>query len=957
MDAHGASNRLTLDSVTFLGCTLEATHGADVNATDCVLSNAKLSVLASGTTTKVSLHACQIRGCETGVVAIGGASVEVNTGSSIQCMGAGYCISAQGPGSSIVSNGSTMSLDTKSRVSELWLGCAAAVHGAAVCVRGPRNDSRMFRAFAADGPGSVGGVLVHGDGTNAALSDCDLSVSAYAVSAVAGGKVTLERCTSSGGASGLRVTGAGSTVDAEGCTVSQCVQSCADANAGGHLKLVKCSLCSSLKSSGVRVFGGGTHAALTDCTVAGNAQWGMHVGGGATADIQRGKAEKNIWDGLYVCEGAKAELSAFNVLSSKRGGGVFVNNPGSVVEANRCDFSNNSLHGARAYDGSTLRAVACNAFQNGSRTAYSAPVRRSASGSAGLAASGQGRSGFAHTHAAMGLILADEADLRTSACGFYAHGCKTQVFATRECAATRNCAGGFVAAHGAQMEVADSAASANGGPGAAAHRQASVRLSNSAFTDSVAGSGVELYAGTTAVMTGCRASGNSRCGVRAQDGAAVTVHGLHALHNNEDGLLLVGSGAMPPGAAHQGASQTSADVKACTCKSNAGCGVHVKLGAKVKAHALHALGNAEDGVLVTGSCSSMVGVSSSEDGHGDSPRGPLTAERNKRCGFHVQHGAVMTSHALHAEHNDGVGLLAEGSGSSASVGTLTVASNRGGGVIAQTLAQLTVESCTARSNSLAGIHVRDRSEARLQSATVHDTVGGSGVTVAESSTVKLLFCDVARSAGHGVWVRHGGSAKVTGHTGQSRIANNVLSNVQVDTSGAAMLDSALLLGSVQGSGLCADGEDASVVLTECCLQENRGCGAMVQAGAALACQRSTTLANAQTGVDVQSGSTVHLTGVHLLGSTEGGGLLARGVGTAVAAVRCVVLDNAAAGVDVRDGARVEVKRSSTARNATAGAVVDQSSRLDMSASSSEDETAFLAPSRAKGALVRVGCTP
>ena len=802
------TGELQLDTVIFDSCTLIATQASNVTAVNSTFKNCPVAVAASGEGTSVILRGCTISDCQDGVVVTGGAAVAVTDKCTITSKNNGSCIAAHGVGSSATVLQSALECTGGSR-KRLWCGCVAALHGGSVRLEGPNLTVPPKRGWA-------GGVLSCGQGSVATVVGCDVSVSGFGVWAASGGAADVRGCNVTGSKRGLFVTDPASRIEAAECAVAGCADNCADVRLGGHLSLKSCSLCSSEGQSGVSLVSVGSEAVLKECTINGNAGWGVAVMSGANVTATSCTAEKNGRGGMYVWDGATAELSECKFMFSKRGGGLIVGGPKSHAKASRCEFSNNVSDGARAMGGGILHALACQAFQNGSKENYQGMstrpfASRGHSGPSSLEKPpSRGASGSTHIHSSHMMYSGEVQALDASACGFHASSAESKIILESHCSATHNCAGGFVAAHGARIEASDSRSGQNGGPGAAVRCKASGEFLRCQFKGSCMASGVEVHdGGASATLTECTATDNAVSGVCVQDGASLAISVCEAAANKLAGLYLDGV-------------ESQANAAFFTAARN-GCGVLVHQRARLEA-------------------------------------ADCKIEDNEKKGLHVHScGKAIVRRSWVCGTTDGDGVVVADSDSHVTLVSCSVTENHGYGGLVQEDAKLEVWGSTAPSNfaknRLANVRVETRGDARVKNCFLRGSVDRSGLNVdGEGASATVADCTLADNALCGIIVQN----QATVQANKVTVDANIRAGVHVQTAAQAELRALKVAGCPQGSGLLVHGPGSIAKVTDYVATNNSESGIDAQMGGKVVATSGRTDGNSVAGVAVDGSSTVEL---------------------------------------------------------------------------------------------------
>ena len=793
------AGEMQLNNVIFNSCTLIATPASKLTAINSTFKNCPLAVAASGEGTTVSFQGCTISDCQDGVVVTGGAAVAVTDKCTITCKENGSCISAHGVGSSATVFQSSLEC-TGDGPESLWRGCAAALRGGRVWLEGPDLNLIVPPTAAGsnvDGPpirGWAGGVLSCGKGSVATVVGCDVSVSGYGVWAANGGAADVHKCKVTGSKRGLFVTDPTSHIKAAECAVAGCTGNCAVVRLGGHLSMANCSLCGSTTHCGVFLVGKGSRAVLKGCAIDSNTRSGVAVKSGAHVIATSCTAEKNGREGMKVWDGATAELSECKFMFSKGGGGLIVGGPKSHVKASWCKFSNNVSDGVSAIGGGVLHAVACQAFQNGTNRDYR--------GLSDLPFASRGYSAEVDLEA-----------LAASACGFRVSSADSKMLLENRCFATHNCAGGFVATHGACIEASDSLAGENGGPGAAVRCEASAVFVRCQFSGSYMASGVEAVGrGASAHLTECAATANGVSGMCVQDGASMVIGKCEATYNKSVGLYVDGDGS------------------------------HVQGGF----------------LSVVGNDSGMVVQQRAEVDLAD-----CTLDHNIKKGLHVHSCGKATLRrccARHTKHGGGV-VVADGD-SHVTLVACNVSENHGSGGLVRDGAKLEVCDSTPPSqnsifsqNRMSNVRVETGGCARAQNCFLTGSVDSSGLCVdGEGSSATVANCTIAENADCGISVRN----KATVHGDRVTIEANVSSGVQVQSGSQAELRAVTAMGCSQGSGLLVHGPGSTAAVAGCVASNNSASGMHAQEGGKVVAASSRTDGNGEAGVAVDGSSTVEL---------------------------------------------------------------------------------------------------
>eukprot|EP00892_Ulva_mutabilis_P003987 jgi/Ulvmu1/1960/UM012_0121.1 len=799
---------MTLEGVTFDGCTLVGTGTADLTVSACAFKNCEVAAFVTGASTSASFKSCKIDDCPSGLVVADGALAAVDATCKLKCSGNGYCVAAHGEGASAIVTGATLRYATGEAFTAVRRACVAALHAGTVSV-----DGRATLA----GSGRAGGVLSWGPGSTASLQQCDIAVSSFGIWAGGESKASATGCAVQGASCALVATEKG-RITTEECEVSECREHGAGSWLGGHLTLTNCNLSGTRENCGVSVSGTGSDAVVTGGSITSSHGCGVVVAKGAGLTAQGCTVKGNVLDGLYVCHGGQATLHNCRLLDSNRGGGVVVCGAGSSVTAEDCKFSGNALHGVRAYDGGKMQGTNCEASKNGSREEFAGLSTRSIAsrGSSTVpllsAELSRGSSGSEQLQRSGG--IGGHRGKDPAACGFYVRSPGSKIVLKGKCNAKANCAGGFVAAHGARINATDSTASGNGGPGAAVRRGATGTFTKCVFKGAKAAAGVEVCdMGTSAELFACTATENACSGVCLRDGAKLTDKGTRALANASAGWYVDGVG-------------TRATMEGVKAWDNRGCGVIVQQRAEVEAAECVIEANASTGVLVHACGSATL----------------------RQCW-------VLRS-------KDGSGVSVADDESVATLVSCVVASNQAYGALVQDAAVLeawgadTTGPSFFDKNRLSNVCALTRASVRFQNCTMRESVERSGLNVNGRGTrANLKNCTLAANAlcgliaQNGVWLE---GAQIT-------VSDNVQAGVCVHTAATADLRRVLAEKCRDGSGLFVHGEASAVTVADFETRDNGEAGMRAQEGGKIEASNVQTSGNGKAGamVDVRSEVVLH----------------------------------------------------------------------------------------------------
>eukprot|EP00892_Ulva_mutabilis_P001420 jgi/Ulvmu1/11279/UM073_0051.1 len=791
------TGRMALEAVAFDGCTLVAIDTADLTLSGCVFTNCQVAAFVTGAGAAAAFKSCKVDGCISGVVVADGAVATVDAACDLACCGDGYCIAAHGEGASAIVTGATLRYAADEELTAIRQARIAALCAGTVTV-----DGRATLA----GSGRAGGVLSWAPGSTVSLQQCRLAVPSFAIWAVGHSEASATGCAVQGASRGLIATERG-RLTAEDCAVSECREHSVGLWLGGHLTLTNCSLSGTQENCGVLVSDASSEAVVTGGSVTGSQGCGIVVANGAGLTAEGCTVEGNASNGLYVCRGGQATLCACRLLASDNAGGVVVRGVGSRVTAENCKFSGNALHGVRAFDGGEMRGTNCEACENGPRGKFVSVSTRSTSsrGSSTLPLS----RGSSEPSEGIGRHYGKA----STACGFYVRSPGSRIVLKGLCFAKANCAGGFVAARGAHIDVADSTASGNGGPGAAVRRRATGTFTKCVFKGAMAASGVDVCdTGTSADLFACTAEANACSGLCVRDGAKIADIGTAALANESAGWYVDGVG-------------TKAMIERGKVRDNRGCGIIVQQRAEVEAV-------------------------------------ECVIEANVGTGVHVHAcGSATLRQCWVLRSKDGSGVIIADDESAAALVSCVVASNQAYGALVQDSAVLeawgsdTTGPSHFDKNRLSNVCALRRASVRLQNCMMRESVERSGLNIDGRGTrANMKNCTLAENARCGVIVQN--RAWLEG--AQVTVSGNGQAGVCAHTAARADLRRVLSEKCSKGSGLFVHGAASAVTVADFETRRNGKAGMHAQDGGKIDASNVKTSGNSKAGAVVDSCSNVVL---------------------------------------------------------------------------------------------------
>lgn len=289
--------------------------------------------------------------------------------------------------------------------------------------------------------------------------------------------------------------------------------------------------------------------------------------------------------------------------------------------------------------------------------------------------------------------------------GFYACG-KGSTLVIKGCSeASRNCAGGFVVAWGACMEVTGASASANVGPGALVFGRASGTFFECSFKKSAGSGVVVLGKESVAQIHDSRVLRNAHNGVLVCSGGKVTVKCVEIRDNRWSGLVARWKGS-------------ALVMESCRVMHNALCGLCVSDSATAK---------------VSGDPCVM-----------------SYFDRNSRNVVQRQAQATF-QHCVMSNCLDDCGLSVLGKGSSVHVKDSVFRENKLAGVGATNQARLTLVRVQAIGNHENGVYVGKGASSLLISVTMSESTTLSGLMVTDvNSHARVVHCVASGNAMYGM---------------------------------------------------------------------------------------------------------------------------------------------------------------------------------------------------------------
>jgi len=218
-------------------------------------------------------------------------------------------------------------------------------------------------------------------------------------------------------------------------------------------------------------------------------------------------------------------------------------------------------------------------------------------------------------------------------------------------------------------------------------------------------------------------------------------------------------------------------------------------------------------------------------------------------------GASLSAEGCTVAGNSQDGVLASGSDTTVTLVETTVRDTRpdpegqgGFGVVVYGGATLDAEACTISDNAAVGVFVADDGTAvELRETTIRDTLpagdgfGGYGIQVSDGASLGAEGCEVTGSTAVGILVAHSqtvvtlaGSAVLSTKCGELQTVGLGVTVVE----GAEVEASALEAASNEGPGIYLVHEGSHIDCTGCVLRANQFAGATVAIGASLALDSS-----------------------------------------------------------------------------------------------------------------------